>query len=40
MMKSQLQIFYNLILKKEGYTVQCAYDGNEALELVEEINLI
>ena len=24
-------------LKKEGYVVYCAYDGNEALELVEEI---
>ncbi|MEC2075625.1 response regulator YycF [Metabacillus fastidiosus] len=24
-------------LKKEGYEVFCAYDGNEALELVEEI---
>lgn len=24
-------------LKKEGYVVHCAYDGNEALELVEEI---
>ncbi|QGQ48539.1 response regulator YycF [Metabacillus sediminilitoris] len=25
-------------LKKEGYTVYCAYDGNQALEMVEEIN--
>jgi two-component system response regulator VicR len=24
-------------LKKEGYEVQCAYDGNKALEMVEEI---
>jgi two-component system, OmpR family, response regulator VicR len=24
-------------LKKEGYVVYCAYDGNEALQLVEEI---
>ena len=24
-------------LKKEGYDVTCAYDGNEALEMVEEI---
>ena len=24
-------------LKKEGYSVYCAYDGNEALQLVEEI---
>jgi two-component system response regulator VicR len=24
-------------LKKEGYVVYCAYDGNEALELVEEV---
>ncbi|WP_223595349.1 response regulator YycF [Neobacillus bataviensis] len=24
-------------LKKEGYAVYCAYDGNEALQLVEEI---
>ena len=24
-------------LKKEGYVVHCAYDGNEALQLVEEI---
>ena len=24
-------------LKKEGYSVYCAYDGNEALNLVEEI---
>ncbi|WP_409303520.1 response regulator YycF [Peribacillus sp. SCS-155] len=24
-------------LKKEGFDVQCAYDGNEALKLVEEI---
>ncbi|KKI89517.1 PhoP family transcriptional regulator [Bacillus sp. SA1-12] len=24
-------------LKKEGYTVYCAYDGNQALEMVEEI---
>ncbi len=24
-------------LKKEGFTVQCAYDGDEALELVEEM---
>ncbi|MEH7117450.1 response regulator YycF [Neobacillus vireti] len=24
-------------LKKEGYAVYCAYDGNEALELVDEI---
>ncbi|PLS02213.1 response regulator YycF [Neobacillus cucumis] len=24
-------------LKKEGYNVYCAYDGNEALQLVEEI---
>ncbi|NRD77394.1 response regulator transcription factor [Bacillus sp. BRMEA1] len=24
-------------LKKEGYSVHCAYDGNEALQLVEEI---
>ena len=24
-------------LKKEGYDVNCAYDGNEALEMVEEI---
>src|SRR3954465_7304363 len=24
-------------LKKEGYDVHCAYDGNEALQLVEEI---
>ena len=23
-------------LKKEGYDVECAYDGNEALEMVEE----
>jgi two-component system response regulator VicR len=25
-------------LKKEGYAVYCAYDGNQALEMVEEIN--
>lgn len=25
-------------LKKEGYDVHCAYDGNEALEMVEELN--
>jgi two-component system response regulator VicR len=25
-------------LKKEGYTVYCAYDGNQAIEMVEEIN--
>jgi len=25
-------------LKKEGYTVYCAYDGNQALEMVVEIN--
>lgn len=25
-------------LKKEGYTVFCAYDGNQAIEMVEEIN--
>ncbi len=24
-------------LKKEGFTVQCAYDGDEALQLVEEM---
>ncbi len=24
-------------LKKEGFTVQCAYDGDEALRLVEEM---
>jgi two-component system response regulator VicR len=24
-------------LKKEGYSVYCAYDGNEALQLVEEV---
>ena len=24
-------------LKKEGYDVYCAYDGNEAIEMVEEI---
>ena len=24
-------------LKKEGYEVFCAYDGNEALKLVDEI---
>ena len=24
-------------LKKEGYDVFCAYDGNKALEMVEEI---
>ena len=24
-------------LKKEGYDVYCAYDGNEALTMVEEI---
>ena len=24
-------------LKKEGYEVQCAYDGNKAIEMVEEI---
>ena len=23
-------------LKKEGYEVECAYDGNQALEMVEE----
>ena len=27
-------------LKKEGYEVYCAYDGNEALEMVEEISRI
>ncbi len=25
-------------LKKEGYAVYCAYDGNQALEMVEEVN--
>jgi two-component system response regulator VicR len=25
-------------LKKEGYTVYCAYDGDQAIEMVEEIN--
>ena len=35
-MKNQLLIYYNLILKKEGYEVECAYDGNQALEMVEE----
>lgn len=25
-------------LKKEGYTVFCAYDGNQALDMVEEVN--
>ncbi|MBU7594151.1 MULTISPECIES: response regulator YycF [Bacillaceae] len=25
-------------LKKEGYAVYCAYDGNQAIEMVEEIN--
>ncbi len=24
-------------LKKEGYEVHCAYDGDEALEIVEEV---
>ena len=25
-------------LKKEGYTVHCAYDGDEAIKMVEELN--
>ncbi len=25
-------------LKKEGYEVHCAYDGNEALQMVEDLN--
>ncbi|GIN86715.1 DNA-binding response regulator [Heyndrickxia sporothermodurans] len=25
-------------LKKEGYTVYCAYDGDEAIKMVEEVN--
>ena len=35
-MKSQLQIFYKFNLEKEGYEVYCAYDGDEALKMVEE----
>ena len=37
MMKNQLPIYLNLILKKKGFTVFCAYDGDEALEKVEEV---
>ena len=35
-MKNQLQIYLQFNLKKEGYQVFCAYDGDEALKKVEE----